>query len=144
MSHGFPAPSAQNAAACRLQGNSCSCSCQVHTSWIAEAVLHICMASLLVKRQPPIYSSYVHNTHVKFVFTICSVFHAKMFGRYTESHRCDLRFEESGTSKEACGGCRQFDYGPGGIVGELDFFLQQARSFQAVCRDSCTLLCISR
>ncbi|DBA74396.1 hypothetical protein WJX77_006646 [Trebouxia sp. C0004] len=39
---------------------------------------------------------------------------------------------------------RQFDYGPGGIVGELDFFLQQARSFEAVCKDSCTLLCISR
>ena len=39
---------------------------------------------------------------------------------------------------------RQFDYGPGGIVGELDFFLQQQRSFEAVCKESCTLLCISR
>jgi len=52
--------------------------------------------------------------------------------------------------ERACAGlmcmlcCRQFDYGPGGIVGELDFFLQQARSFEAVCKDSCTLLCISR
>ncbi|KAL3148948.1 hypothetical protein ABBQ32_001807 [Trebouxia sp. C0010 RCD-2024] len=60
--------------------------------------------------------------------------------------RLQHRMQLPAVSKEilAVAPVRQFDYGPGGIVGELDFFLQQARSFQAVCKDSCTLLSISR
>ncbi|KAK9824383.1 hypothetical protein WJX72_009880 [[Myrmecia] bisecta] len=39
---------------------------------------------------------------------------------------------------------RLFRYGPGGIVGELDFFLQRPRSFRAECAQLTTLMCLSR
>lgn len=39
---------------------------------------------------------------------------------------------------------RMFDYGPGGIVGELDFFLQRPRSFKASCLETAQLLCLPR
>ncbi len=39
---------------------------------------------------------------------------------------------------------RLFDYGAGGIVGELDFFLQRQRSFMTSSEEETVLLCLQR
>ena len=39
---------------------------------------------------------------------------------------------------------RLFDYGAGGIVGELDFFLQRQRSFKTSSAEETVLLCLQR